>query len=150
MLGTSTARPWPDRILLVAILTGTLLLSVPALWNVSIRWHFYEQFGHAYLMALVAAWFVYAKRTELAGALRELDPPRFGALLVLAAASFEVLAFVGDLGFLSGIGVPLLLGAVAYAVDYELDLFSNFTYFLDHPDTGDQFEQRDDRNVYGV
>jgi hypothetical protein len=40
--------------------------------------------------------------------------------------------------------------AVAYAVDYELDLFSNFTYFLDHPDTGDQFEQRDDRNIYGV
>jgi hypothetical protein len=37
----------------------------------------------------------------------------------------------------------------AYAVDDKLDLWSNFTYFLDHPDTGDQFEQFDDRNVYG-
>src|SRR5262249_52099556 len=40
--------------------------------------------------------------------------------------------------------------AVAYCIDSRLDLFSDFTYFLDHPDTGDQFEQLDDRNVYGA
>ncbi len=40
--------------------------------------------------------------------------------------------------------------AVAYGIDYKLNLFSNFTYYLDHPDTGDQFEQADDRNVYGL
>lgn len=40
--------------------------------------------------------------------------------------------------------------AVAYGVDSRLDLFSNFTYFLEHPDTGDQFEQADDRTVYGA
>ena len=33
----------------------------------------------------------------------------------------------------------------AYGFDYGLDLFSNFTYFLDDPDNGDQFEQRDER-----
>jgi len=38
--------------------------------------------------------------------------------------------------------------AVAYAVDYQLDLFSNFTYFTDE-ESGDQFEQLDDRRVYG-
>ena len=38
--------------------------------------------------------------------------------------------------------------ALAYAVDYQLDLFSNFTYFTDH-ENGDQFEQFDDRRVYG-
>ena len=37
----------------------------------------------------------------------------------------------------------------AYAIDYELDLYSNFTYFLDDPVNGDQFEQVDNRNVYG-
>ncbi|HEY7574473.1 MAG TPA: TonB-dependent receptor, partial [Thermoanaerobaculia bacterium] len=47
-------------------------------------------------------------------------------------------------------GISSVTRATAYAVDYELDLFSNFTYFLEHPDTGDQFEQADDRNVYGV
>jgi outer membrane receptor protein involved in Fe transport len=39
--------------------------------------------------------------------------------------------------------------AVAYAVRYRLDLFSNFTYFLDNPDDGDQFEQRDRRTYFG-
>ncbi len=39
--------------------------------------------------------------------------------------------------------------ALVYAVDYELDLFSNFSYFTD-PVNGDQFEQLDDRRVYGT
>lgn len=38
--------------------------------------------------------------------------------------------------------------ALAYAVDYDLDLFSNFTYFID-AENGDQFEQRDDRRIFG-
>lgn len=38
--------------------------------------------------------------------------------------------------------------AQAYAVDYKLDLFSNFTYAVD-TENGDQFEQFDDRRVYG-
>jgi outer membrane receptor protein involved in Fe transport len=38
--------------------------------------------------------------------------------------------------------------ANAYAIDYQLDLFSNFTYALD-TENGDQFEQFDDRRVYG-
>jgi hypothetical protein len=40
------------------------------------------------------------------------------------------------------------LHAHLYVVDYELDLFSNFTYFID-PVNGDQFEQFDDRRIYG-
>ena len=40
------------------------------------------------------------------------------------------------------------LEANAYALDYRLDLFSNFTYALNP--TGDQFEQLDDRNAYGL
>ena len=37
----------------------------------------------------------------------------------------------------------------AYAVDYSLDLFSNFTYATD-PVNGDQFEQRDRRQIQGA
>lgn len=40
--------------------------------------------------------------------------------------------------------------AVAYFVDYDFELFSNFTYLLDDPVAGDQFEQVDDRRIYGV
>ncbi len=37
----------------------------------------------------------------------------------------------------------------AYAIRSGLDLFSNFTYFLDDPVRGDQFAQRDQRTVVG-
>ena len=36
-----------------------------------------------------------------------------------------------------------------YAILYNLNLWSNFTYFLDDPINGDQFEQADDRTIYG-
>lgn len=38
----------------------------------------------------------------------------------------------------------------AYAFHYRLNLWSNFTYFLDDPVNGDQFLQVDRRNVIGV
>ena len=48
--------------------------------------------------------------------------------------------------------VPLAGGefqTTAYWFKYRLNLYSNFTYFLNDPVNGDQFEQADDRNVYG-
>ncbi len=47
---------------------------------------------------------------------------------------------------------PLQDGSVqasAYLLRYELELFSNFTYFLDNPSQGDQFAQQDSRTVFG-
>jgi outer membrane receptor protein involved in Fe transport len=41
------------------------------------------------------------------------------------------------------------LNASAYLIHYRLDLFSNFTYALADPIAGDQFLQRDARNVLG-
>jgi len=38
----------------------------------------------------------------------------------------------------------------AYAIQSSLDLFSNFTYFLDDPVHGDQFEQSESRQVFGL
>ncbi|MEQ8289341.1 MAG: TonB-dependent receptor [Gammaproteobacteria bacterium] len=38
----------------------------------------------------------------------------------------------------------------AYVIQSELYLFSNFTYFLDDPVNGDQFEQVDERSIYGA
>jgi len=39
---------------------------------------------------------------------------------------------------------------MAYGFYYDLDLFSDFTYYLDDPTKGDQFEQQDRRWVAGV
>lgn len=36
-----------------------------------------------------------------------------------------------------------------YLIDYDLQLWSNFTYLLDDPVSGDQFEQLDNRTIYG-
>jgi hypothetical protein len=37
-----------------------------------------------------------------------------------------------------------------YAIKYRLNLFSNFTFFLDDPVNGDQFEQYDNRTIIGL
>ena len=47
----------------------------------------------------------------------------------------------------SGPGGPVELNL--YALYYRLNLFSDFTYFLDDPVHGDQFNQRDRRGVFG-
>ena len=39
---------------------------------------------------------------------------------------------------------------MAYGFYYDLDLFSDFTYFLTDPIKGDQFEQQDRRWVVGL
>jgi exosortase len=67
-------------------------------------------------MALVAAWLVYANRAKVVEAVRDPDPPWYGSLIVFAAAMFEVLTYLGDLRFGAGVGVPLLIGAVAFAL----------------------------------
>jgi hypothetical protein len=41
------------------------------------------------------------------------------------------------------------LKTTAYGVRYYLNLYSNFTYFLNSPQDGDQFNQFDDRRTYG-
>ena len=43
-----------------------------------------------------------------------------------------------------------LFEADAYAIASSLDLFSNFTYFLDNPEDGDQFNQSERRKLGGV
>lgn len=37
----------------------------------------------------------------------------------------------------------------AYAIRYDMNLWSNFTYYLDDSSNGDQFEQVDERWIYG-
>ncbi|GAB5453575.1 MAG: TonB-dependent receptor [Halioglobus sp.] len=37
----------------------------------------------------------------------------------------------------------------AYVIDYRMKLWSNFTYFLDNPVLGDQFQQVDKRSTWG-
>ncbi|WP_338365559.1 TonB-dependent receptor [uncultured Pseudoalteromonas sp.] len=40
--------------------------------------------------------------------------------------------------------------ASAYLINYDLNLYSNFSYFLNDPINGDQFNQQDSRTIYGT
>lgn len=42
-----------------------------------------------------------------------------------------------------------LWNANAYAIHSDLQLIADFTYFLDDPINGDQYQQEDERNIYG-
>ncbi len=46
------------------------------------------------------------------------------------------------------LGGQLQMGA--YFIKYRLQLFSNFTYFMDDPVNGDQFQQYDSRKIMGI
>src|SRR5207244_2287040 len=72
---------------------------------------------------------------------------RFGAVDPTDGGKTYRFSLSGDYQHDVGKGV---LEANVYAVRYKLNLFSNFTYFLDDPVNGDQFEQADDRWVLGT
>ena len=72
---------------------------------------------------------------------------RYGAIDTSDAGETHRLALAGEWRRSTRAG---LTQVKAYGIDYGLDLFSNFTYFLDDPDQGDQFEQKDERTVLGA
>ncbi len=72
--------------------------------------------------------------------------PRFGFVDGTDGGRTERLALVADMERGTS---RVTTRATAYAVRSALNLFSNFTYFLDDPTNGDQFEQEDRRWVFG-
>ena len=71
---------------------------------------------------------------------------RFGAIDPSDGGTSHRYSLAGDW---QASGENTLTKANAYVIGYGLDLFSNFTYFLDDPVNGDQFEQADRRIVAG-
>ncbi|MFN7966757.1 MAG: TonB-dependent receptor [Acidobacteriota bacterium] len=72
---------------------------------------------------------------------------RFGSLDDSDGGDSSRFSLSGGFRHVQGKGIT---NVSAYLIDYDLQLFSNFTYFLDDPINGDQFRQRDDRLVSGV
>ena len=95
---------------------AALGVSLPALVLLSSIWNRTEYLAHGYAIPVVSALLAYGKRAELKRALTTPSAPALGPLAVLGAAGFEALAVIGDMGFAAGVGIPLLLAAVAYAV----------------------------------
>lgn len=115
--GGGRVQPDPALPTLAATALGiAFALCLPAIAGLSNQFQRVEFYGHGYLVFLVAAYLVYDERKQIAETLRCLRPPRYGFLLVFAAAAFEVLMLIGDVTFLAGVGVSLLLASTLYAV----------------------------------
>jgi len=74
------------------------------------------------------------------------DISRFGAIDPSDGGTSHRYSAAGDW---QRSGDNTLTKASAYGIGYGLNLFSNFTYYLDNPVNGDQFEQADRRIVAG-
>ncbi|MDM0112009.1 TonB-dependent receptor [Variovorax sp. J22R133] len=73
--------------------------------------------------------------------------PRFGSLNPTDGGETQRVSLSGKWFNKSAAGETNIS---AYAINYRFDLFSDFTYFLNNPVNGDQFEQTDRRNVFGA
>jgi outer membrane receptor protein involved in Fe transport len=80
-----------------------------------------------------------AVNSGLVGRFGAIDPSDRGSTQ-RSSLSFDLLQGLDDGAFKFN----------AYAIASRLDLFSNFTYFLDDPVNGDQFEQAERRTVLGA
>jgi hypothetical protein len=72
---------------------------------------------------------------------------RFGSLDPTDGGNSQRYALIGEAHQRDAAGASF---GSAYVQYYDLDLFSNFTYFLADPDDGDQFEQQDRRVTSGL
>ncbi len=72
---------------------------------------------------------------------------RFGA--VDASDGGRSYRYSGSVDWQRGTGTTLTK-LTAYGIGYDLRLFSNFTYFLDDPNRGDQIDQADHRFITGA
>jgi hypothetical protein len=72
--------------------------------------------------------------------------PRFGLLDVSDGGEADRQSFAAEFQRSSG---PSSLRATGFVLQNSLNLFSNFTFFLDDPENGDQFEQAERRIAAG-
>ena len=105
-----------DNVLVAAIALIAVALCAPAIGTLSFLWENLDYYGHGYALPLVAAYLAYGNRREILEAIRDLQPPRLGFVVVFGAGALEVLAYIGDVGSVSGLGISLVLGAAAYAI----------------------------------
>ena len=104
-------------LVLVFVAAGVVAaLSLPTLTLLLNIWDRNEFYAHAYAIPPAAAYLAYGDRRRIQAALRNLTPPAYGFVVVFVAATLQVVALIGDAGFVAGIGIPLLIGATAYAV----------------------------------
>ena len=112
----TAALAFIDRWIVGAVFAIAVLLCLQALRGLAFLWGDSQFYGHGYAVPMVAAYLAYQNRRAIRAAIRNPRPPALGPLVAFSAAAFGVLALVGDVGFGAGVGIPLVLGATAFAI----------------------------------
>ncbi|WP_300566118.1 TonB-dependent receptor plug domain-containing protein [Flavobacterium sp.] len=73
---------------------------------------------------------------------------RFGAVDDTEGGSTSRTNF--NLAFTKPINENMVLKTNAFYSNYQFELYSNFTFFLEDPINGDQIRQKENRNIYGL
>lgn len=116
-------------------------------FNGLVRWHTGddENFFNLTLMGSQGEWRSTDQIPLRAVAAGQLD--RFGYIDPTNGGQSQRYSLSSTFGARDG---DVVIRGKAYAGYYDLDLFSNFTYFLDDPVNGDQFRQSDARGFAGA
>lgn len=139
-----------------SLLIGAEVMSYDGPWDVAQDIHRYNgvlrykwgDASHGFHVALMGYDAKWDSTDQIAQ--RALDQGligRFGTLDPTDGGKTSRYSLSGSAHTLLG---PGQLAVDAYFIRYQLDLWSNFTYFLDDPVNGDQFQQADRRNIYGL
>jgi exosortase len=99
-----------------ACIAAALAATLPAFSLLSMIWRQSEFLAHGYVIPAVSAWLLLSNRHAIADGIRKGPVPGLGPLLVLVASLVVIGAVSGEVVTVAGVGVPLLLGATAYAV----------------------------------
>lgn len=73
---------------------------------------------------------------------------RFGAVDDTEGGSTSRTNF--NLGLIKNVNENTVVKANAFYSNYQFELYSNFTFFLEDPINGDQIRQKENRNLYGL
>lgn len=102
--------------LLIALCLGALVFCLPTLRSLGSAWSANQYHAHVAVMGLIASSLAYSGRERISTALRAARPPKLGFLLVLIAAGFQFLMYIGDVSWLAGVGIAVLLATIAYSI----------------------------------
>lgn len=105
-----------ERALLLLSCAIALALCVPALLKLSFLWSGNQFYGHAWALPVTSVYIGWSHRARIERAIRDLRPPRFGFVIAFGAAAVEVLAVIGDVRVVAGLGIPALLASTAWAL----------------------------------
>jgi exosortase len=105
-----------EALLRWACVAAAVAATIPAFGLLGVIWEQSEFLAHGYVIPAVSAWLAVSNRQAILDGIRRGAPPALGPLAALGAALLLLIAVSGEVAMAAGAGVPVLLGATAWAL----------------------------------